>query len=344
MIRFRFVDEHRNAHGVKRMCDVLGWDRSGYYTWHKNKETRQQRVDEEEELARQIREIHTDSRGAYGALRITRALRVQGHVVNRKRVARVMRERQIAGITRRKSRSLTKPDRTAPPAPDLIQRDFTAPMPGLKLVGDITCLSTAEGWLYLATVIDLCSREVVGWSMTPFAWLTSAVIRPVTRFSAPIAGRNRRQSNSRKHWRSWTSGRVQAEPARASIMRPRRASSPYSSPRSAPLLGRPGGRPGRTYSDGSRSITTESGSTRPSATSPRIRHGPAISNASTSRHKPEVSDLRGSLQGTAAPIAASLRLLRHSFLPRPSACGSRPFRKRNHLSDITLGMCVILFR
>ncbi|MFD4556345.1 IS3 family transposase [Streptomyces sp. NPDC058469] len=165
MIRFRFVDEHRNAHGVKRMCDVLGWDRSGYYTWHKTKETRQQRVDEEEELARQIREIHTDSRGAYGALRITRVLRVQGHVVNRKRVARVMRERQIAGTTRRKSRSLTKPDRTVPPAPDLIQRDFTAPMPGLKLVGDITCLPTAEGWLYLATVIDLCPREVVGWSM-----------------------------------------------------------------------------------------------------------------------------------------------------------------------------------
>ncbi|WP_262064425.1 IS3 family transposase [Streptomyces sp. STR69] len=165
MIRFRFVEEHRNAHGVKRMCDVLGWDRSGYYTWHKNKETRQQRVDEEEGMWRQIREIHTDSRGAYGALRITRALRVQGHVVNRKRVARVMRERQIAGTTRRKSRSLTKPDRTASPAPDLIQRDFTAPMPGLKLVGDITCLPTAEGWLYLATVIDLCTREVVGWSM-----------------------------------------------------------------------------------------------------------------------------------------------------------------------------------
>ncbi|MFJ5305655.1 IS3 family transposase [Streptomyces sp. NPDC088350] len=165
MIRFRFVDEHRDAHGVKRMCDVLGWDRSGYYTWHKNKETRQQRADEEEELARQIREIHTDSRGAYGALRITRSLRGQGHVVNRKRVARVMRERQISGITRGKSRSLTKPDRMAPPAPDLIQRDFTAPMPGLKLVGDITCLPTAEGWLYLATVIDLCTREVVGWSM-----------------------------------------------------------------------------------------------------------------------------------------------------------------------------------
>ncbi|MFE3169255.1 hypothetical protein [Streptomyces sp. NPDC059224] len=75
MIRFRFVDEHRNAHGVKRMCDVLGWDRSGYYTWYKNKEARQQRADAEEELVRRIRCIHTESGGAYGALRITRTLR-----------------------------------------------------------------------------------------------------------------------------------------------------------------------------------------------------------------------------------------------------------------------------
>jgi transposase InsO family protein len=76
-----------------------------------------------------------------------------------------MREREITGITRRKSRCLTKQDRAAPPAPDLILRDFTAPMPGLRLVGHITYLPTAEGWLYLATVIDLCTREVVGWAM-----------------------------------------------------------------------------------------------------------------------------------------------------------------------------------
>ncbi|MCD7437299.1 IS3 family transposase, partial [Streptomyces lincolnensis] len=105
MIRFRFVDEHRHAHGVKRMCDVLGWDRSGYYTWHKNKEAREEKAGVEEALAHSIREIHSDSRGSYGALRITRELRRRGQVVNRKRVARIMRERQIAGITRRKSRS-----------------------------------------------------------------------------------------------------------------------------------------------------------------------------------------------------------------------------------------------
>jgi hypothetical protein len=62
VIRFRFVDEHRNAHGVKRMCDVLGWDRSGYYTWHANKEVRQEKADAEEDLARRIRDIHTGSR------------------------------------------------------------------------------------------------------------------------------------------------------------------------------------------------------------------------------------------------------------------------------------------
>ncbi|MFK0288443.1 IS3 family transposase [Streptomyces sp. NPDC090499] len=165
MIRFRFVDEHRSAHRVKRMCDVLGWDRSGYYAWHQNREARQEKADAEEVLAGSIRAIHTDSRGAYGARRITQALRNQGNPVNRKRVARIMREREIVGITRRKSRSLTKQDRTAPPAPDLVQRDFTAPMPGLEFVGDVTCLPTAEGWLYLATVIGLCTREVVGWSM-----------------------------------------------------------------------------------------------------------------------------------------------------------------------------------
>ncbi|MFF8713926.1 IS3 family transposase [Streptomyces sp. NPDC015184] len=150
---------------MKRICDVLGWDRSGYYAWHRNKEARQEKADAEEGLARRIRKIHTDSRGSCGALRITRKLRDQGHVVNRKRVARIMREREIVGMTRRKPRSLTGQDRTAPPAPDLILREFTAPLPGLKSVGDVTCLPTAEGWLYPATVIDLCTREVVGRSM-----------------------------------------------------------------------------------------------------------------------------------------------------------------------------------
>jgi transposase InsO family protein len=120
------------------MRDVLGWNRSGYYAWHQNREARQEKADAEEDPARRIRAIHTDSRGAYGALRITRKLRDQGHVVNRKRVARIMREREIPGITRRKSRSLTKQDRTAPPAPDLILRDFNEQLLLLQQAGVAT--------------------------------------------------------------------------------------------------------------------------------------------------------------------------------------------------------------
>jgi hypothetical protein len=78
VIRFRFVDEHRSAHRVKRMCDVLGWDRSGYYTWHQNEEERQEKSDAEAGLARRIRAIHTDSRGAYGARRITQNYEARG--------------------------------------------------------------------------------------------------------------------------------------------------------------------------------------------------------------------------------------------------------------------------
>ena len=165
MIRFRFVDEHRGAYGVKRICRVLEIDRSTYYDHLARAESRKARAVAEDELAQEIAEIHAASGGAYGAIRVTRELRARGRVVNKKRVARIMKERGIAGITRRKRKSLTKADKKAPPAPDLIRRDFTAVMPGIRLVGDITYLPTSEGWLYLATVIDLCTREVVGWSM-----------------------------------------------------------------------------------------------------------------------------------------------------------------------------------
>ena len=78
-----------------------------------------------------------------------------------------MREHGLAGITRRKRRNLTKPDPAAAAVPDLIRREFTAPMPGLKLIGDINCFPTGEGWLYLATVLDLCSRELIGYKIAP---------------------------------------------------------------------------------------------------------------------------------------------------------------------------------
>jgi transposase InsO family protein len=163
--RYRFISTHRATYGVTRLCRVLAVRRQGYYEWLDAAQARAERERAEEALAAEIAAIHVAHRQAYGSPRVTVELRRRGHRVNRKRVERIMRERGIVGWTRRRRRSLTKADVSAPPAPDLIGRDFTAAAPGQKLVGDITYLPTEQGWLYLATVIDLHTREVVGHAM-----------------------------------------------------------------------------------------------------------------------------------------------------------------------------------
>lgn len=164
--RYRFISEHHATYGVMRLCRVLAVKRrQGYYEWLAAQPARQQRAQADDELAAQIRAIHAEHKGGYGSPRVTTELRRRGRRVNRKRVERIMRERGIVGITRRRRRSLTKQDTSAAPAPDLIGRDFTAPAPGQRLVGDITYLPTQEGWLYLATTIDLFNREVIGHAM-----------------------------------------------------------------------------------------------------------------------------------------------------------------------------------
>lgn len=164
-LRYRFISEHRADYGVQRLCRVLAVRRPGFYEWLAAEPAREQRAAAEDQLAAEIAAIHGGHRGAYGSPRVAVELRRRGRRVNRKRVERIMRERGIIGITRRRRRSLTRQDATAAPAPDLIGRDFTADAPGQRLVGDITYLPTAEGWLYLATTIDLHTREVVGHAM-----------------------------------------------------------------------------------------------------------------------------------------------------------------------------------
>ena len=164
--RYRFISEHHASYGVARLCRVLAVPRrQGYYEWLAAQPAAARRAADEDQLAAEIRAIHGEHRGAYGSPRVAAELRRRGRRVNRKRVKRIMRERGIVGVTRRRRRSLTKQDTTAAPAPDLIGRDFTAPAPGQRLVGDITYLPTAEGWLYLATAIDLFNREVIGHAM-----------------------------------------------------------------------------------------------------------------------------------------------------------------------------------
>jgi putative transposase len=167
----RFIDAEKAAednpggYSVTLLCRVLNVPRSTYYAWLAARPAAQARQEAEDELAAEISEIHAASREAYGVPRVHAALRRRGHGINRKKVERIMRERDIRGITRRKRRHLTKQDTKAAPAPDLVGRDFTAAEPGRKLVGDITYLPTIEGWWYLATVIDLATREVIGYAM-----------------------------------------------------------------------------------------------------------------------------------------------------------------------------------
>lgn len=162
---YRLIHAEKANYPIVLLCRVLHVARSSYYAWRESEAARRARQAADDALAHEITVLHIASRHTYGVPRIHAELRRRGRQVNRKRIARLMRERDIRGVTRRKRRSLTRPDTKAKPAPDLIGRDFHAERPGIKLVGDITCLPTAEGWLYLACWLDLATREVVGYAM-----------------------------------------------------------------------------------------------------------------------------------------------------------------------------------
>jgi transposase InsO family protein len=162
----RFIHAEKAHYPVTLLCKVTKIARSTYYAWVAGREAREARRRADAALAHEITVIHIASRRNYGVPRVTAELRRQGRPVNRKRVERVMREHGITGNSRRTGRrSLTKADTKAAPSPDLIGRDFTATRPGTKIVGDITYIPTAEGWLDLASWLDLATREVIGYSI-----------------------------------------------------------------------------------------------------------------------------------------------------------------------------------
>lgn len=153
--RFQFVQDHRDAFGVKRLCRVLECSRSGFYRWLAGVDARAARRRADAELAERIKKIHADSDGTYGSPRVTAALRGAGLKVNRKRVTRVMRSFSIVGVHLRKTVRTTIPEPSAAPVPDLLQRDFTATAPNTRYVGDITYLPIGDGqFLYLAVEVD----------------------------------------------------------------------------------------------------------------------------------------------------------------------------------------------
>ena len=163
---YPFIEaEKAQQRNVKRACELLEVSRAAYYSHRAGTVSSRQRTDQE--LTERIRQAHEASKGRYGAPRIHAQLRRQGHPHGRKRVARLMRAAGLHGRTPRRFKRTTIPDPAAAARADLIRRDFTvdAAAVNTRWCGDITYVPTWEGWLYLATVIDIASRRVVGFAL-----------------------------------------------------------------------------------------------------------------------------------------------------------------------------------
>ena len=166
MTRYRCVDAQKAAgFPVATACTAAGVTRSRYYAWASTTRRPAHHQQEEARLVGEIRAIHRDSHGTYGSPRVHAELRRRGWGVNHKRIERLMRAHGIVGHRPRRRHGLTKPDGAAVPAPDLLGRLFDPDRPDVAWCGDVTWIPTDEGWLYLASVIDLASRRLLGYSM-----------------------------------------------------------------------------------------------------------------------------------------------------------------------------------
>ena len=157
------MSENQACYPVATMCRVLGVSPSGYYAWRERAPSK--RAQANAVLQERIREIHATSDGTYGTPRIHADLVEAGERIGRKRIARLLREAGLEGVSRRKRKGLTRRDPAADSAPDLVDRDFTATGPDQLWVADITYIPTWAGFLYLAVVLDVWSRRIVGWAM-----------------------------------------------------------------------------------------------------------------------------------------------------------------------------------
>ena len=162
-MKYPFIADQQGVFPISRMCAVLGVSRSGYYAWRERGPGPRRQANQV--LMEAIRRVHRESRRSYGSPRIHVALRGLGLACGRHRVARLMRQHGVVGVKAHRRSFTSQPRPGAVAAPNLLGRDFHAPLPNQKWVADITTIATAEGRLYLATILDLCSRMIVGWSI-----------------------------------------------------------------------------------------------------------------------------------------------------------------------------------
>ena len=162
-MKFRFIRDHREDFPVRLTCRVLDVSSSGFYDWLERPES--PRAVENRALVAKIQAIHGDSRRTYGSPRVHASLQDAGCRIGRNRVARLMRDNAIRARTKRKFRVTTDSRHDHPVAPNRLDRQFEVAAPNTVWVADISYIPTREGWLYLAVVLDLFSRQVVGWAM-----------------------------------------------------------------------------------------------------------------------------------------------------------------------------------
>lgn len=162
-MKYQFIEAHREEYPVSVLCETLEVSESGYYDWRKRPMS--QHVRSDAQLAEQIRVIYQVHRKRYGSPRIHAELQERGMRCARKRVARLMREQGLTASRPRHRAVTTHSDTSARVAPNCLNREFKATRPNEKWTCDITAIWTSEGWLYLAVVLDLFSRRVVGWAM-----------------------------------------------------------------------------------------------------------------------------------------------------------------------------------
>jgi transposase InsO family protein len=163
-VKYQFIAEHAAEYPVQRQCQVLEIAESGYYAWRKRQPSMRQQADEQ--LLNEIQVIYQQHQHRYGSPRIHAALKKQGRQCSRKRVARLMRQTHLRSVRQRRHLQTTDSKHGYPVAANVLNRQFEAQHPNQKWVADITFISTQSGWLYLAVVLDLFSRRIVGWAMS----------------------------------------------------------------------------------------------------------------------------------------------------------------------------------
>lgn len=163
-MRFAFIEAEKACFPVTLMCRVLAVSRAGFYAWRRRPPAARTRQDQT--LAVAVASIYAENHGRYGSPRVQMELRARGQRSGRKRIARLMRAQGLRARPRRRYRTTTDSRHGLPVCPNLLARRFAAAQPNTAWVTDMTYLWTAQGWLYLAVIIDLFSRRIVGWSMS----------------------------------------------------------------------------------------------------------------------------------------------------------------------------------